>query len=55
MRLLFHGCKELVLFFSIRCGLATLHNFTVGNWELVLTTYMAIVLFPERPALLSEP
>ena len=47
------GVRVLVPFFSNRCGLAILHNFTAGNRELVLTTYMAVALFLERPALLS--
>ena len=48
-RLLFLGCKSA-------CFLQmwiTLHNFTSG--EVVLTTYMIVVLFLERPALLSAP
>ena len=55
MRLLL-GCGRVPFpFLSNRCGLATTCNFPAGNWERVPTTYMVVVLFLERPALLSAP
>ena len=52
MRLLFLGCKGACSFLVEQIW-AVLHNLTAG--EVVLTTYMLVVLFLERSALLSAP
>ena len=55
MRMLFLGCKGVCSFLVKQMWTSYYAQFTAGNWERVLTTYMVVVLFLERPALLSAP